>query len=54
MKKLPSIRKLLTMLVEWHETADTLSDMQKWWDKYPAFSCNDVVKLARKKLNQTK
>ena len=40
------------MLVEWHEAQKMPEKQQKWWDEHPALSCNDIVKLARKKLKK--
>lgn len=52
MKRKYGIRKLLRMLVEWHEAQRERDTQEQWWRKYPTLSCNDVIKLARKKLNE--
>lgn len=52
MKKKYGVKKLLRMIVEWHETNNTGEGLEKWWDKYPTLSLKDVLKLARRKLNK--
>ena len=43
--------KLLEMLIEWHEaTEDYKGNYNDWWKKYP-YSLNNVVKMAKEKLN---
>lgn len=42
-------RTLLRMIVEWEDCGN---DKRWWWEKYPMYSFNEIISIAREKAHR--